>query len=713
MKIKTSTLLLFLFHNLYAQENILQMDLEDLSQIKVSDRSMTLTETDIRNTPSSFTVITQKDIQESGARNLDELLEIYVPDVAYMYKVEGNQLGMGGIISDRNNKILLRLNGQNLNIKASDGGAVTERWFSMLGDIKKITVISGPGSSIYGPGAIAGVINIETFNAESFEGFDTNVKAGAGENFTSVDAKYATHLSNGVGVFLYAGLDNYNGADDLNEAVHKVAFDFTPTVSYLPQIIRANVALDFHTTNINASYQDEIRKKFHLELNYKNFKFWSRYTKSGMAIPTSQQLYTNSNPKYLQDTGTGNEQWSNTLSYKQRVLDQLTLEYDLSYIRSKVVITNSIYPDNQGNRNWVEDNMNLHILSSYTQNNNTSYAVGANYTHNRFGDANSKISNRLPVGTQWSSDMYSLFGEIQYNLTQKLKIFLDLRIDKHTYSNILYSPRIAFIYSINKNNIVKFNYSHSVRVADDADLYYNYEYNHIKTDVEYIDRFELLYTKYKNNFTFNAKSSYNEHNVVSYNDSTIPGITQYIGKVKFYTLEVTLKYTKGAYQFSFSHDYTKQIDFVLSDPNIQRENISASPYGYGNDLANWNNNISKIRLNYKYSNKLKFINSLRIYWGIPGAVDMADYNSDNFSQDGSTYYRLPVYTDGTRAFQESIYFNSGVEYKLNKRTKLSLHGYNLFGLFNEDLNKRNYFKRTSNYIDEAPSISFMLNYKLQ
>jgi len=703
--------MLFIITNLFAENDILLMDLEELSQIQVSNRSTTLTETDIKSTPSSFTVITQKDIQESGARNLDELLEIYVPDIAYMYKVQGNQLGIGGIISDRNNKILLTLNGQNLNIKASDGGAITERWFSMLGDIKRITVISGPGSTIYGPGAIAGVINIETYDSESFDGFETNIKAGAFEEFLSMDAKYATHLSSEVGIFVYGGMDKYNGADD-NHAIHKVAFSYDPIPAHIPQILYANQPLDFHTTNNNASYHNKIRKKIHFQLSYNNFEFWSRYTASGMAIPTSQHQYTNSEAKFLKDTGTENEQWTNTLSYTQVISENFKIEYDISYIRSHIAITTSISPKNVGNRDWVEDNLNLHILSSYSPNKTLHYAFGAKYTHNRFGNSSSKISNHLPEGSTWSSDMYSLFGEIQYNTSKKLKTFLDLRVDKHTFSNTLYSPRVAFVYTLNSDNIVKFNYSHSVRVADDADLYYNHEYNHIKTDSEHIDRFELLYTSYQNNVTFNAKSSYNRHHVISYNDLGPPGSTEYIGTIRFYTLQASLNYKKGAYELDLSHDFTKQLNFTPSSPMTSRQNISASIYGYGNDLANWNNNITKIRFNYTHNKKLKFINSLRIYWGIPGAVDMADYNEATFSNIGTAYYRLPVYTDGTRVFKESIYFNSGVEYQLNKRTKLSLHGYNLLGIFNEDLNKRNYFKGSSNYIDEAPSISIMMNYKL-
>jgi len=708
MNIKiNSIILLSLVTNIYAQEDIISMNLEDLSKVEVLDRSITLTETNVKDVPSFITIITQKDIQESGARNLDELLEIYVPDVAYMYKVQGNQLGIGGVINDRNNKILLTLNGRDLNIKASDGGAISERAFSMLGDIKKITVISGPGSTIYGPGAIAGVINIETFDAKSFKGFEANVKSGYVERFRSIDMKYATQLSNGVGVFLYGGMDDYDGASD-NDAINKVAFDYPDTN------IRANKKIPFYTTNINGSYHDEIRRKFHFQLNYNNFVFWSRYTVSGMAIPTSQNLYTYHIPQYLVNTGAANEQWSNLLSYKQTLDTNFDIDYSLSYVRSKVENTNSIDPLNtRGNKKWSEDNINLHILSSYIPNERTKCALGVEYTYNRFGNDTANIITNLPIGTKWHSDMYSIFGELQTKPTVKTTMFLDLRVDKHTYSPVMFSPRLAFIYDINDVDVLKINYNHSVRVPDDADLYYNHEYNGKTSDVESLDRIEMIYTHKINKLQFDFKSSYNQQAVVAYNDVTVPGVTEYIGDLDFYTFEGIFQYTNKNYTFYISHNYTKQLSFSLNDPATSRQNISASDYGYGNDLANWNNNITKLRFNYRFNQKLKFINSLRIFWGMPGAIDMADYNRDTFADAGHAYYRLPVYTDGTRAFEESAYFNSGLEYQFNKRTKLSLHGYNLLGLFDEDLNKRNYFKKTSQYIDEAASFSISLNYKLQ
>ena len=130
--------------------SISQLNLEDLTEIEVKSTDATLTQIAVTDVPASMTVITHEDIVQSGARNLDELLEIYVPSFMYMDMVYGGQMGFRGIISDRNNKILLLVNKRVMNLKTSDGGAVTERWFSMLDDIKKVTVITGPGSPIYG-----------------------------------------------------------------------------------------------------------------------------------------------------------------------------------------------------------------------------------------------------------------------------------------------------------------------------------------------------------------------------------------------------------------------------------------------------------------------------------------------------------------------------------------------------------------------------------
>lgn len=95
---------------------LLNMSLEDLSQIKVSVPAA-LTKLPSIETPASITVITAQDIAITPARNIYDLLEVYVPGAAWINYEEGPILGIRGSISERQYKYLLRVNGRVLNNK--------------------------------------------------------------------------------------------------------------------------------------------------------------------------------------------------------------------------------------------------------------------------------------------------------------------------------------------------------------------------------------------------------------------------------------------------------------------------------------------------------------------------------------------------------------------------------------------------------------------
>lgn len=181
-------------------EKIFKLSFEELANISVFSTS-TLTVTSARQAPAAITIITHEDIRLSGASNLDELLDIYVPEFQVMKKDQSDMIGIRGIISDRNNKMLIIVNGRNMNIKTRDAGAFSERNLSMLGDIKKISVIRGSDSAVYEPGAIASIINIETFNSDDFEGIEFAARAGAFENFVNAEIKYGKKLNEDMGFF--------------------------------------------------------------------------------------------------------------------------------------------------------------------------------------------------------------------------------------------------------------------------------------------------------------------------------------------------------------------------------------------------------------------------------------------------------------------------------------------------------------------------------
>ncbi|WP_041069143.1 TonB-dependent receptor plug domain-containing protein [Thiolapillus brandeum] len=710
-----------------ATNDLLSLELEDLSQVAVMNTAATLTATDTRHTPASMVRITREDILRSGARTLDELLDIYVPGLAYMYKLEGTQLGIRGIISDRNNKILLTVNGRNMSVKTRDGGAITERWFSTLGDIRSVTVISSPGSAVYGPGAIAGVIDIETFDSNSFEGTDFSLRGGAGEEFLSGEMRYGHKFDENTGLFFYYGMDDYSGADD---APHKLAFDMVnqPWPGGNNILIEANEDFPFRTTADNGAFEDMLRHKLHLQLDGENYSLWARYTRSGLAIPTSQHQFRYLNLENLQHTGTANQQLTLFGSYTQEISEKTRLEYSLSYLLSDVLI--SRYGRNSirgGLRNWREDNATLNITAHHSPSAEQNIALGMEFIYNRFGrqgwlyeeyddtlktpPGSPGVPDPLEDGTEWHSNMLSFFGEYQWLMNEQWTAFAGIRLDKHRYTPWMFSPRLALIYSPDINQSYKLSYDHSVRHADDLDLYLQNQLESGKGDVEKIDHLEFIYTKtLYQKLQFDLSTYFNHHQVVSFNPEKF--ITEYLGTLDTFGMEAQLSYHQDRFDLYFSHAFTKQLDFDLEDPQLEEQNISASVYGYGNDLANWNNHISKLRFDYRFSNRLTWNNSLRIYWGMPGAVDMADYNRNRELPYSWERFRLPLYEDSKRAFEESLFLNTGLDYRAGRNLSIHLNAYNLLGLFDEDYNKRNYFLRTSHYRDTEPAIALRFTYRL-
>lgn len=87
-----------------------------------SEDLVSLLDVDALTRPAAVTVITREDIQRCGARNLPDLIRAYVPG-AWLMQHAGFRYGLRGISSDRNTKVLMLINGRNVNFKVDWGGA--------------------------------------------------------------------------------------------------------------------------------------------------------------------------------------------------------------------------------------------------------------------------------------------------------------------------------------------------------------------------------------------------------------------------------------------------------------------------------------------------------------------------------------------------------------------------------------------------------------
>jgi outer membrane receptor for ferrienterochelin and colicin len=135
-----------------------------LSSLKSKDESTTVAtqvEVPIREVPSIVSVLTEDDIVRSGARDLRELLSL-LPGLDFATDVQ-NITGMGvrGLWG-LEGKVLVLLDGNTMN--ETSYGAFSFSQHIFLGNIKRIEVIRGPGSAIYGGIGALCVINITSKN---------------------------------------------------------------------------------------------------------------------------------------------------------------------------------------------------------------------------------------------------------------------------------------------------------------------------------------------------------------------------------------------------------------------------------------------------------------------------------------------------------------------------------------------------------------------
>ena len=164
--------------NIQAQDGY---DDEDLLSLYADDEVVSIatgTDKPIHLAPSVASVITQEDIRNMGATDLDQVLES-VPGlhVSKSFNRLNSIYSVRGIHTSQNPQMLLMINGAKI-LNAFTGGRPTV--FRMpVENIKRIEVMRGPGSAVYGADAFSGVINVITKDGQSIDGTDVGVRAGS------------------------------------------------------------------------------------------------------------------------------------------------------------------------------------------------------------------------------------------------------------------------------------------------------------------------------------------------------------------------------------------------------------------------------------------------------------------------------------------------------------------------------------------------------
>ncbi len=175
--------------------------LQQLMGLNVMVTSSSKKAESLRDATSAIFVITQEDIQRSGAQTVPDLLAM-VPGVQ-VARQSADQWAISarGFNGQYNNKMLVLVDGRSVYDPAL-GGVAWNQQDVMLEDVDHIEVIRGPGGTLWGSNAVNGVVNIITKDSKVTQGL--YLSAGAGSPLYPSGVSGTTSL-NGTGAFRYGG----------------------------------------------------------------------------------------------------------------------------------------------------------------------------------------------------------------------------------------------------------------------------------------------------------------------------------------------------------------------------------------------------------------------------------------------------------------------------------------------------------------------------
>ena len=354
----------------------------------------------ISQSPSNVYVITDEDIRQSGAPDLPTILR-RVPglDVMQTTGAEFN-VSVRGDNQLLANKLLVMVDGRSIYVD----GAGNVYWKLIpvtLPEIKRIEVLKGPASSIYGFNAFDGVINIITKSPEEMKG--TTLQFGGGEFGTISSA--AIHAGT-VGKFGY----RLSVGHDQNQQWGN----------------RDALAFRDNKFNVQTEYALPSEGKVHL---------------AGGLVDANR--YDGAVTEVTRQAGPPAQGYAD-IGYERR--DVIIRAWWMNFSSTSDSRTNALLAPFLGitDRSGSSDQKNRgntynidlqHTLDLGTSNRLT---YGANYRHITFS------SNILASFT--SEDRLGLFFQNEWKPTKSLAVVAGLRYDLDTFINPTLSPRVAVLY---------------------------------------------------------------------------------------------------------------------------------------------------------------------------------------------------------------------------------------------------------------------------
>ncbi|MGR3219175.1 MAG: TonB-dependent receptor plug domain-containing protein [Candidatus Anammoxibacter sp.] len=460
-------------------------DLADEFAMLEEDRSVSIAskmKEDISRAPSIVTVITAEEIENIGARTLTDILMIVpgfnvIKDASFGVK----QFGARGI-RRADEKIKVLVDGHSLNMPFN-GSAATFFDDLSLKNVKRIEIIRGPGSALYGANAFLAVINIITKDADDIDGVE--LASGFGSFDTQEYSILFGKTFSGIGV---SGFIDYYNTNGLSDTIKEDALSVQPFFSLF---------------SITPGDTDDSRNKIdlNLKLSYKDIEFNAKYMNkdtepfvgSGFVLTNEADQRFNYLMADLRYKFNIREKFTVTPRiyydqydaefFEQAVPDGFTIPFDLDGdgdierfrdgILGDAVFTNRrLGADIQMDFDWTDSNsITLGFNYEWERQDNVTF-------HTNFdpltGASLGSIQN-VSKKANWIREVYrqiwAVYIQNKWDITDNLGLSIGIRHDHYSDFEGTTNPRVGLVWDFMENFNLKLLYGQAFRAPAFSELY--------------------------------------------------------------------------------------------------------------------------------------------------------------------------------------------------------------------------------------------------
>lgn len=463
-------------------ENLLVAEEFSFGEVKVISASMK--EQSREEAPAIMTVITADEIKKRGYRSLQEVFRD-VP--GFDINDNGNWVDTG--IRGVNNNVTYGkhiqylLDGHDMGFRQFTRNLISPSWISME-SIKRIEIIRGPGSALWGANAFLGVVNIITKDDNDVSEFEIVTQAGS---------YHAT------------GLTFHNG-----KKIGDKARIFTSFSYYGDNTSSDRKILEWSQVagkDIKISNDKEENYSFHFKAQYSDYFFKAHFDRYDPYAPISTFSTGGTQTRFITDRKMAG------LSWKPEIKG-IKAELDLTYQNYKFG-EGAQYEDNPYNgplqllpptgaephfiRPMEASDDLLKLSARASQNVNSKFWWIGGF---EFENLNSirwyypdVFQQELLETPEFNVRSAAIFVEGQYKLTSDITSTFGLRYDHHSIYGGVTNPRLGLVWSFPKGFYSKLLYGKAFKAPSLHELYYfrkNAFYGNPELEPEKIHTGEIL-----------------------------------------------------------------------------------------------------------------------------------------------------------------------------------------------------------------------------